>query len=154
MRSISVFFALLFLLPLLRSCHPAGQTGHWEQELLDTDRAFSRMSATVGMQQAFLEYCAADGVLLRPGSHPIMGKEAVTGLLASTDDSSFELTWEPHFARASASGDLGYTYGIYSLRPSDADTLMKGTYVSIWLKEDGEWKWVLDTGNQGLGPGQ
>jgi hypothetical protein len=29
----------------------------------------------------------------------------------------------------------------------------KGTYVSIWKKdENGNWKWVLDTGNPGLEP--
>jgi hypothetical protein len=45
---------------------------------------------------------------------------------------------------------LGYTYGNYQLK---MDTLIeKGTYVSIWKKdENGHWKYVLDSGNQGTG---
>lgn len=31
------------------------------------------------------------------------------------------------------------------------NALLRGTYVTIWEKTDGIWKFVLDTGNQGLG---
>jgi ketosteroid isomerase-like protein len=34
----------------------------------------------------------------------------------------------------------------------DSASTSKGTYVTIWRKQkDGKWKFVLDTGNQGVG---
>ena len=53
-------------------------------DLIKTDRAFSGMSESEGMHKAFLTYIADDGVLLRDGSLPVTGKEAV-GRLFSTD---------------------------------------------------------------------
>jgi ketosteroid isomerase-like protein len=48
------------------------------------------------------------------------------------------------------SGDLGYTYELFTVTAKD--TTMQGTYVSIWKKQkDGNWKFVLDTGNPGGG---
>jgi hypothetical protein len=45
---------------------------------------------------------------------------------------------------------MGYTYGIYTLIVNDS--AYKGTYVTIWQKQaDGTWKFVLDTGNEGVG---
>jgi ketosteroid isomerase-like protein len=50
------------------------------------------------------------------------------------------------------SGELGFTYGIYAMRPKDKDTVIYGTYTSIWRKQkDGKWKLALDSGNQGIG---
>jgi ketosteroid isomerase-like protein len=32
------------------------------------------------------------------------------------------------------------------------DTVLRGTYVSVWKKQkDGKWKFMLDTGNEGIG---
>jgi len=46
---------------------------------------------------------------------------------------------------------MGYTYGIYALALNQNDSLSFGTYVSIWKKQkDGTWKFVLDSGNEGL----
>ena len=36
--------------------------------------------------------------------------------------------------------------------PEGEEVTREGTYVTIWKKDaDGNWKFVLDTGNQGLG---
>jgi ketosteroid isomerase-like protein len=67
------------------------------------------------------------------------------------NDSTVQLTWEPEGGDISTSGELGYTYGIYELKGSN-DVVERGTYVTIWKKqEDGKWKFVLDSGNQGIG---
>jgi ketosteroid isomerase-like protein len=52
------------------------------------------------------------------------------------------------------SGELGYTYGIYEVRSRGGiKTIGEGTYVTIWKKDrQGNWKFVLDAGNEGLGP--
>ena len=120
-------------------------------ELMDVDRAFSKMSEEKGMKNAFLEYIDSNGVLLRPGNLPIAGADAVDYLIQQ-NDTAYTLKWEPRNGAVAKSGELGYTYGIYALRPSQKDTIIYGTYVSIWKKEkNGEWKFVLDTGNEGIG---
>jgi ketosteroid isomerase-like protein len=121
-----------------------------EQEIMEADRAFSDLSSREGMNKAFLHFAAEDAVLLRENSMPQVGKEALKENLYENDDSVFTLTWEPLFARAASSGDMGYSYGIYTMKPHQLDTLLQGTYVSIWIKKEGEWRWVLDTGNQGI----
>lgn len=117
-----------------------------------TDVDFSNTSREKGMRKAFLEYLEDDGVLLRPNHYPILGADAVE-FISSVNDSSFTLTWRPSGADVSISGDLGYTYGLYTLK--SADTSFRGTYVTIWHKnKDGKWKFVLDTGNEGVGEGE
>lgn len=117
-------------------------------EILKADVAFSDMSRQVGMKKAFLEYIDDEGVLLRKDHMPIVGADAID-FLSSINDSGFTMTWQPSKAEIASSGDLGFTYGIYQLKAQD--TVYKGTYVSIWKKQsNGSWKFVLDSGNEGI----
>lgn len=118
-------------------------------EMVSTDKAFSEASAKDGMKKAFLAYVADDAVLLRPGYMPIVDGDVIKFLNAQ-EDTSFIMTWEPHGADIATANDMGYTYGVYTVKARD--TVLKGTYLSIWKKEeDGKWKFVLDTGNSGVG---
>jgi hypothetical protein len=122
-----------------------------KMEMMDADRNFSKMSEEKGMKTAFIEYLDSNGVLLRPGRLPIAGADAIDFLIQQ-NDSDYTLTWEPRNGAIARSGELGYTYGIYALRPSKKDTVIYGTYVSIWKREkDRTWKYVLDSGNEGIG---
>jgi len=119
------------------------------QSMKQADIAFSDLSKQKGMKAAFLQYLDSSGVLLRPDHYPIVGKDAQQ-FFQHINDSAFTLTWVPQHASLAESGDLGYTYGIYTY--TNEDTTFQGTYVSIWEKQaDGNWKFVLDTGNLGLG---
>ncbi|MBX9783567.1 MAG: DUF4440 domain-containing protein [Chitinophagaceae bacterium] len=116
-------------------------------EMAATDRAFSDSSAKLGMKKAFLEFVADDAVLLRPGYMPIVEGDVIK-FLSAQEDTSFVMTWKPKGAQLAQSNDLGYTYGVYEVKTKD--TVMNGTYLSIWQKQkDGKWKFVLDTGNPG-----
>ncbi len=120
-------------------------------KMLDADRAFSKLSLEKGMKNAFLEYIDSNGVLLRPGQYPLVGANAID-FLSQLSDSSYTLQWEPKGGAIAQSGELGYTYGLYVLKPGGKDTTFYGTYVSIWKKQtDGSWKFVLDSGNEGIG---
>jgi ketosteroid isomerase-like protein len=61
------------------------------------------------------------------------------------------LTWQPMKSDASASGDLGYTFGRYETAGKDKDgreVKGYGVYVTIWKRQlDGSWRFVLDGGN-------
>jgi ketosteroid isomerase-like protein len=144
------FFLIIVSLFLVAACHTPGKTDLIKEKeaIKKTDIDFSAFSQQKGMKAAFIQYLDSGGVLLRPDHYPIIGKEAVQ-YLQKVNDSSFTLTWEPAAAEMSGSGDLGYTYGIYTFR--NKDTAFQGTYVSIWKKQpDGNWKFVLDTGNPGV----
>ncbi|HSQ43476.1 MAG TPA: hypothetical protein VLM16_00675 [Ginsengibacter sp.] len=118
-------------------------------EIIQADVAFSDLSKKEGMKKAFIEYIDNDGILLRPGRPPIIGANAID-FLSQVNDSSYTLTWSPAGAGIAASDDLGYSYGIYKLELKD--TVLRGTYVSVWRKQkDGKWKFVLDSGNEGIG---
>lgn len=103
------------------------------------------------MKQAFLEFMDAEGTLLRPAARPLIGANAVD-FLSQQKDTDYTITWQPQHAVVAASADMGFTFGIYSLRPHAIDTTLYGSYVSIWKKQtDSTWKFVLDTRNDGIG---
>ena len=121
-----------------------------KMEMMQTDREFSKMSEEKGMKTAFIEYIDSNGVLLRPNRLPIIGADAIDYLIQQ-NDSDFIMTWEPKNGAIARSGELGYTYGIYAIRPTNKDTILYGTYVSIWKKDkSGTWKYVLNSGNEGI----
>jgi ketosteroid isomerase-like protein len=122
-----------------------------EEILLKTDRDFSTLSVNEGMFRAFLFYIADDGVILRNNSFPAKGKETLAKRFSGKTDTTFSLSWEPLFGKISESGDLGYTYGIHTNTDKLTGEITRGTYITIWQKQaDGNWKFVLDTGTQGL----
>ncbi|MEW6412879.1 MAG: nuclear transport factor 2 family protein [Candidatus Zixiibacteriota bacterium] len=126
------------------------------QSLMQTDRDFSAVSESLGMYAAFEQYMADSATVLTDGSHPLTGHDEIMKMHSPTD--SARLTWEPIFARIAESADLGYTIGHYDYSTMDSagnDINMEGYYVTIWERQpDGSWKYVFDTGTQGVPPQQ
>ena len=124
------------------------------EELLAVDAAFSDYSLVHGRNLAFLQYCHEEGVMLVTNSYPVKGKASIAKMLDQNPDSSYTLTWAPMFASCAASGELGYTYGVWTIRLKEDEGnpgIRQGTYVTIWKRNDqDEWKFVLDSGNEGL----
>ena len=122
-------------------------------ELIQVDRDFSKDSVDHGKNAAFLQFAAEDVTFLAPNHYPMVGIKLLEERQATRPDTTFTLTWEPVYARAAESGELGYTYGIWEFKlKANPDQTSKGTYATIWRRnEKGEWKYVLDTGNEGLG---
>jgi ketosteroid isomerase-like protein len=156
MNRFSISFATPLILTFIiasQSCQQYPDPQEEAEILMQLDREFSLHSKEYGANHAFLDYIDDNAVLLRSNRHPIEGRENIVEMF-SKPDTGFVLTWEPSFAMVSESGDLGYTYGIYkteSLSPQGDLTISHGTYVTIWRKdEEGQWKFVLDTGNPGL----
>lgn len=143
--------ATLYLLILIvTGCSVEKNEELMNQQLIAADRAFSALSLEKGMNHAFLSFCSREGVLLRNNAMPIKGVEAIGEQLAKNDDSGINLSWEPLHATVAKSGDLGYTYGTFQLESKKTGEFSQGTYVSIWVWEQNTWKWVLDSGNEGL----
>lgn len=137
--SLFVFFA---------ACQTTKQPD--KEVLFKADLEFSAMSAEMGFNKAFIEFAHPNAVLLRENSMPIVGKPAITKLFEKANAEGINFTWEPLDGEISASGELGFTYGIFTIKK---DTVMEqGTYISVWKKdESGKWKYILDSGNEGIG---
>ncbi len=128
--------------------------GAGREALLRVDREFSALSVERGAAEAFFTYMTDDAVQLPMGDRPVIGRTEIRRRLA--EGGSFTLTWEPHAADVSRSGDLGYTWGTYELHGAGPDGQPRasyGKYVTIWRRQpDGAWRAVLDTGNPGPPP--
>ncbi len=57
----------------------------------------------------------------------------------------FTLSWTPTKAEAAKDGTLGYTYGDYEAK--NGASVSHGLYVTVWRRENGRWKVVLDLGS-------
>jgi ketosteroid isomerase-like protein len=137
----------------LFGCNNGVDIARYEQEIMDTDRAFSDYSIAHGQIASFLEYAAPDVVLNKPHMYPIVGHEKLQQHYSGKADTSYVLTWEPQYARVAKSGELGYTYGYWKFfLKSQPEKVEKGTYATVWQRQpNGQWKYVLDLGNEGLG---
>ena len=131
----------------------SAQTDKDKEALKQVDIDFSNLSVEKGMNHAFLSYADDDAVLLKPKSYPIQGIEKIRERY-SEPDTSFTLLWTPLYADIAASLELGYTYGTWEFKSKDEKgnpVSYYGTYLTVWKKnKNGEWKFVLDTGNSGL----
>ena len=151
-RFISFIALIVMLIFAISACKNKKQADD-STVLSETDRFYSALSAEKGMNTAFIEMFDSAGVMLSANKQPIEGIDAIRTSLLSESDSTFILTWEPKFAKMAASGELGYTYGIYQIKDKATDSITGvGKYATIWQKQsDGKWKAILDTGNPGLG---
>lgn len=121
--------------------------------LLQLDAAFAKLSVEKGAGAAFAAHLADDAVLLPIGENLISGKEAIVKYFSDGDST---LAWKPLKAEIAKSGELGYTYGTSELKTRDKDgktQVRYYKYVSVWKKQkNGDWKLVLDIGNQSPAP--
>lgn len=116
-------------------------------EIINADLAFSDMSKQSGMKNAFIDYMDDEGILLRRAHLPVKGADAID-FLSQVNDTSYTVSWVPEGAQIATDGDMGFTYGVYTLESSA--TVLKGTYVNIWKRQaDGSWKFVMNTSNEG-----
>jgi nicotinamidase-related amidase/type 1 glutamine amidotransferase/ketosteroid isomerase-like protein len=113
------------------------------ESLVVAERRFAKMSIEKGFKEAFLANLTEEAVLFRP-QIVVKGRKFYQEMPVT----KAELAWEPVFADISAAGDLGYTTGPWSLRPTKGQQPSRfGHYVSVWKKQpDGTLKVVLDVG--------
>ncbi len=114
-------------------------------ELMAQEGEFLKAATHHGYRDGYLAYLAEYARIHRPGIHPIVGKvsagEYLGGLRVSL------AAWEAMDGGVAASGELGYTYGRYELKPSEASTAKaeKGYYTRVWKRDQaGAWKIVAD----------
>ena len=90
-----------------------------KQEIVAAGKAFAEMAQTHSLREAFLAFAAADAAMLR-GKNLIRGREEIEKYFDQQTLKDARLEWAPDFVDAAASGDLGYTFGKYTLSGEDA----------------------------------
>jgi ketosteroid isomerase-like protein len=129
---------------LLAACAKPSPQG-FKDEVLAADKAFNAASAKDGPKAAFLAFIAPDAKLL---SSDDQGNAAVENVFMQLPPTA-TLSREPGFVDVSGSGDLGYTWGRYTLivrSPKGKQPFIQmGNYATVWKRQaDGGWKVVLE----------
>jgi ketosteroid isomerase-like protein len=149
--SLAPLSVAIFLTLALAGC----ATASIPSELMRIDAEFARLSVEKSAAAAFETYLAPDAIELENGGDVLRGKKAIVASLSPASPAgAFILSWTPE--AADVSGDLGYTWGRFTLQSSAADgtkQMTYGKYVTVWKRQsDGTWKAALDLGNKSPPP--
>jgi hypothetical protein len=110
------------------------------QRIMDTDQDFSVLAlapvdSPVG--KAFAAYIAPDGANFGGLTDFAWGPAGVLALWGPATG----LDWDPVYAEAAESGDLGFSTGVAGALGQP----LLGRYITIWKKQPtGEWRFVID----------
>jgi hypothetical protein len=111
--------------------------------LREAERNFARASASFGRKEAFQEYLAK-GSIIFTDKWITNGKEFWQNRKAAPSI----LKWEPEFMDISESLDFGISTGPWEAQEYRPYTrpLANGYFLSVWEKQQGVWKVILDAG--------
>ncbi|HEV3138931.1 MAG TPA: hypothetical protein VGY57_00375, partial [Vicinamibacterales bacterium] len=117
-----------------------GSAGDARATLERADRTFMADAARLPLADVYKRARASDGRVYRDGVMPMVGASAERWYAASPER---RMTGESLNAEAARSGDLGFTYGRYTL--TGGDEAERGHYVRVWTRaRSGQWKLALD----------
>lgn len=132
------------------------QTVNIEQEKAALMAADAEWSKTTTDAAKFAAAFTPDGTLSLAGAPAMKGPQTIkTAMEPMIKSPGFSLTWQATRAEVSASGDLGYTAGNYTLKtntPSGIPVTENGKFQTTWKKVDGVWKVIEDTGTSDAPP--
>ncbi len=112
-----------------------------EASLLAADKAFGDAIAAKGAAAAYLQTMHEAGRLHRAGSLSMTSAKAAADWMTAHVKA---MTSEPGKSETAASGELGYTWGSFTMT-SSTDQANKGYYIRVWTRQaDGQWKVVAD----------
>lgn len=119
----------------------------WKDQIRKTEQEFAAMVKDQGIKPAFLKYATQEAVLMRNNTL-IIGKSEIQKHFEKQPPLDGNLSWTPEFIDVSKSGDLGYTYGYYTLSikdSTDRTTSQRGVFHTIWKRQpNGSWRFVWD----------
>lgn len=130
------------------ACGSTANVAQERETLLKLDSEWSQSTKDV---DKFITYYAADASTYPPGMPVVTGTESIKKMYAEMSSApGFSLQWTAMKADVGASGDIGYTTGTYESTMNGASE--KGKYVTIWKKENGQWKVAADIFNSDAAP--
>jgi len=140
-KSVVISVAFLFAACGRQSSPYASDPG----EIIRLDSLMNVLAQTEGFHRALLHYASDDFVKFDEGQLPALGKHAYEERTSGKPGTT-ALQWRPLRAEVAQSGELGYTWGNWTLK--GVDTVYHGNYFSVWKRNSkGEWRLALDGGN-------
>jgi ketosteroid isomerase-like protein len=136
--------ALVSAAAFFSGCVP-GSTQRLDDQLIAADKAFSARSAKDGPKAAYTAYLSDEAKILNQYHLGVAGVQDM--FIQLPDD--VKLTWDPSFVDVSSAGDLGYTWGRYTMvvqpRKLGAKPMLRmGYYSTVWKRNRlGQWKVVF-----------
>jgi ketosteroid isomerase-like protein len=122
------------------------------ESLLRQDQRFAKVAYEEGIAEAYRRFMAEDAIQLPDGGLAIGGRDTIyQEMLSLTENTEFAISWEVLEVDVAASGELGYTWGIYYFEALDelgAPYIAEGKYVYLWRNNNGRWELILDITNQ------
>ena len=111
--------------------------------LMDAERGFLELARTDGVQRALGEVLDKEARIYRQKVQPIVGIDPIQAYFSNKP---YPSTWDPLEASVAEAGDLGYSYGSYTVRngnkPGDDE---KGYYLHAWRRDaSDQWKLVAE----------
>jgi ketosteroid isomerase-like protein len=144
-----IIIILLLISPAKIFAQLDHQIAQVEKEVVQAEKNFAAYSVSHSTKEAFLRFIDSNGIVFNNG-------EAVNGmeLWNKREKGPGVLDWYPQFAGLSASGELGFTTGPWTFKPSKNDTIAaRGYYTTVWRKNKaGEWKFIVDLGVENTPP--
>jgi hypothetical protein len=113
--------------------------GRGKEALVALERGGRSLDPDPADGSSYFELLANSVRIFRDGSYAIVGADAARRTLAATGR---RVVWTPAGAGASASDDLGYTYGRF-VRFIGASEEASGYYVHVWQREGGTGAWRI-----------
>lgn len=116
------------------------------ESLYRAEERFVRSTAAKGLD-GFLEWFSDTAAVLPQRRPIVIGKEAIRRHYEPMFAvQGFRWEWAPLRAEVALSGDMGYTWGAYTVHTVDGngqEQTRRGKYASVWRKQsDGEWRVV------------
>jgi ketosteroid isomerase-like protein len=128
------------------ACVSKGEIEEEQAALMAVDAEWAKSTASA---DTFASFVAPDGTIAVSGAPAIKGPAAIRAAFEPMMKApGFALTWQATRAEVSASGDLGYTAGNYTLKthtPSGIPVTENGKFQTVWRKIDGTWKVLEDS---------
>ena len=141
----SASYILVFM--LLFACNHQPDLQKIKQEIVDTEKAFEKMTVEKGIAEAFYFFAADSAVIKRGDGEIIKGRENIKKYYEQLGDGDATVNWAPDFVEVSESGDLAYTYGkyVWQIKTDTSVNEFKGIFHTVWKRQpDNSWKYVWD----------
>jgi ketosteroid isomerase-like protein len=121
----------------------------------DADIKWSKAAQTHDMT-TFYSFYADDAAVLPANAELLTNKPSVQKYWTEQLTAGVDVSWTPMYVEASASGDMVYVVGSYTMTSKVVKGKGKassdhGKYMAVWKKQaDGSWKAEADTWNSDL----
>lgn len=122
-----------------------------EAAILKLDSTWAALAKESRDIEKIIFYWSDDAEVVGPGEKKVKGKDALRKMVGDMFNiPGFGLSWKSSDVRFSPDGNMAYMYGenLFSMNDSTGNKIsIPGRGYTIWRKEAGAWKCVVDIWN-------